>query len=86
MSCSSCSRMWQCQTYSFLKGLVGNHQIRGITERLGADGKYSIFGSRDGLANLPDVDIQKFYMDDVSKVTEAFDQFKQVTAKPPKKR
>ena len=50
--------------------------IRGITERIDDQGRFIVTGSRDGLQNLPDIDVQKGYMDDVSRISESNEQFK----------
>lgn len=54
---------------------MASDPIRGITERITPEGKFVVFGSRDGLESLPDVEIQRGFMDDVARVTEAYDQF-----------
>lgn len=52
--------------------------IRGITERIDDQGRYLITGSRDGLRELSDADIQRRYLDDVSRIAESNDQFKDI--------
>jgi hypothetical protein len=56
--------------------VVTSASVRGITERINHDGKFVILGSRDSLTHIPDGEIQRGFMDDVSRVTEAYDQFK----------
>lgn len=64
------------EKYKFSWEVLNSEPIRGITERIDAEGKYLITGSRDGLTELSDAEIQKRYLDDVSRITEANQQFK----------
>ena len=61
--------------------LMNSDPIRGNTERLKKDGKYIVYGSRDGLKNISDADIQKGFMDDVYRVTKSYDLFNELTKK-----
>lgn len=55
--------------------VMNSEPIRGVTERITSEGKYVVFGSRDGLGRLSDAEVQRGFMDDVSRITETYDQF-----------
>ena len=52
--------------------------IRGVTERITPAGKHVVLGSRDNLNALTDAQVENCYMDDVSRITRAFDQFNEL--------
>ena len=45
--------------------------VRGVTERIIGD-RLVLFGSRDGLRTLSDAEIQRGFMDDISRVSRYF--------------
>jgi hypothetical protein len=61
---------------AFSSELLSSEPIRGITERIDDRGRIFVVGNRDGLQSRSDVDIQKGYMDDVSRISKSSDQFK----------
>ena len=61
--------------------VIASEPIRGITERISTDGKYVVYSGRDGLHDLGDVQIQRGFMDDVARVTEAYDQFRVIVVR-----
>lgn len=61
--------------------LMDSDPIRGNAERLKKDGKYVVYGSRDGLKNITDAEVQKGFMDDVYRVTKSYDKFIELTKK-----
>jgi hypothetical protein len=60
----------------FSSEVLTSEPIRGITERVDGQGRFLVLGSRDGLGNQSDADIQRGYMDDVSRISKSYDQFR----------
>jgi hypothetical protein len=52
-------------------GIVTSEPIRGVTERIVGD-RIIATGSRDALSNVSDAEIQRGYMDDVSRISASF--------------
>lgn len=62
----------------FSSEVLASEPIRGITERVDEQGRFLVMGSRDGLRGRSDADIQKGYMDDVSRISKSYDQFRRL--------
>mgnify|MGYP001331284658 CR=1 FL=1 len=56
--------------------IMQGEPIRGITERIDESGKYIVLGGRDGLSTLADADVMKGMMDDLARVAEANEQYR----------
>ena len=61
---------------AFSASVMTSEPIRGITERIDDQGRYYVVGSRDGLKSRSDAEVQKGYMDDVSRIARSNDQYK----------
>ena len=64
-------RVDQSHQADFALEVLTSEPVRGITERIVQD-RFVVLGSRNGLGDLSDVEIQRGYMDDVGRISAYF--------------
>lgn len=62
---------------SFSEKILRSEAIPGITERITEEDKLYVSGTRNGLSGWGNEDVKYGYMDDLARIAEAYEQYKQ---------